>query len=119
MLFPVGPTGMRTALLCIPALLVYLLRVAQWHIGRRNTTSSWQTFYQYALSRRTFSTFTVYILSAFFYGEVYIWTRSESAELQLTDPGRLHERIRLNERPIFFRFLFFVLALGQAAMHLW
>jgi nucleoporin NDC1 len=116
--FPFGMTGIRALLLCIPTGLLYLLLVAQWHIGQRVTLSAWETSTKYGLSRRTFGTLTMYALSAFFYCEVYIWTRAGAGRLQFTDPGRLHERTRLNERPIFLRFLFLTLAMCQGIMHL-
>lgn len=74
---------------------------------------------KYALGKRTFGTIVVYGLSAWFYSEVYIWSRSGKDRLEFTDHGRPHERIKLNERPVYLRFLFVSLAVGQAIMHLY
>lgn len=100
-------------------MLVFLLRIAKWHVGKRNTESPVDTFWRYAFTERTLTTFVLYVLSAFFYSEVYVWTRTGTSGLEFTDPGKLHERIRLNERPIYLRFLFFALAVAQSVLHLW
>ncbi|KAF2256680.1 hypothetical protein BU26DRAFT_445653 [Trematosphaeria pertusa] len=117
--FPIGPAGIRTTLLFIPALIVYILRVAQYHVGRRNTQTPWETFSKYTLRQNTFMTIACYSLSAWFYTEVYIWGRSGNDRLGFTEQGKYHERIKLNERPFFLRFLFIVLAVAQGIVHLW
>lgn len=98
---------------------MYILRVAQWHIGARNTQSPNETFTKYLFRKATFSTVIFYTASAWLYTEIYIWTRAEKARLEFTDTGRFHERIRLNERPLYLRFMFIMLALAQAGVHLW
>jgi nucleoporin NDC1 len=60
-----------------------------------------------------------YLLSAFLFGEIYIWTQPESKKLGYTDQGKSYERLRLNERPMFLRYMFVVLALVQSGAHLW
>ncbi|KAF2833403.1 hypothetical protein CC86DRAFT_311204 [Ophiobolus disseminans] len=117
--FPIGPTGARTMMIFIPALIIYVLRVAQWHVGERQTEKPAQTFAKYFLRKATFATLAFYGFSAWIYGEVYIWSRPSSSKLGLTDFGRAHERLKLNERPLFLRYLFLVLAMAQSAVHLW
>jgi nucleoporin NDC1 len=107
-------------LLFIPALIVIILRVAQWHVGHRNTHTLSETFFKYALRKGTFMTLAGYIISAFFYSEVYIWTRSEKSRLSFTDRGgREHDWIRLNERALYIRYMFVSIGIGQALVHLW
>lgn len=60
-----------------------------------------------------------YALSAGLYGEIYIWTQPESKKLGYTDQGKNYERLRLNERSMYLRYMFFVLALVQSGVHLW
>lgn len=117
--FPIGLAGARASLIFISALLIYVLRISQWHIGQRNTQSPLDTFQYHILSKKTIGTIGIYALSAWFYSEVYIWGRAGRVRLEFTDPGLPHERIRLNERPIYFRFLFVALAVVQGAMHLY
>ena len=117
--FPIGPAGIRTLLLFVPALIIYILRVAQWHVGQRNTDTPWHTFRKQAIRHSTFSTILGYSLSAWFYSEVYIWSRPPSARLGFTDSGKGYERIWLNERPLYLRFMFMALAVVQAGVHLW
>lgn len=117
--FPIGPTGIRTLLLFVPALTIYILRVAQWHVGRRQTQTSAETFRKYVLRKSTLLTIVFYAFSAWFYSEVYIWSRPAKDKLGLTEFGRAHERVKLNERPLYLRYLFFLLALAQSGIHLW
>lgn len=116
---PIGFVGIRTMFLCIPALLVYLLRITQWHTGRRNTQSPLSTLRQCILTRRLTGTLFIYALSAFLYCEVYIWAQAKDNVLEVTRPVKLHERTKLNERPIYLRFLFMTLAIVQSILHLY
>ncbi|KAH7084796.1 nucleoporin protein Ndc1-Nup [Paraphoma chrysanthemicola] len=117
--FPIGPTGIRTLLLFLPALVIYVLRVAQWHVGQRQTLTRAETFNKYFSRKSTLLTLVFYAFSAWLYGEVYIWSRTSASKLGFTDIGRAHERLKLNERPLFLRFLFLVLAVVQTGFHLW
>jgi nucleoporin NDC1 len=109
--------GLRAGLLCIPALLIYVLRIAQWHVGERNTASPIEYLERYVFSRSSLTTVVVYAASAFLYGEVYIWSRAGKAQLGMTVEGLYHERIRLNERPLFLRSLFVSQGVIQAVIH--
>jgi nucleoporin NDC1 len=61
----------------------------------------------------------MYSLSAFFYGEIYIWSRSPASDLTFFKEEALSERVRLNERPFYLRFLFITLGVGQGVIHIW
>lgn len=117
--FPIGPVGVRTLLLFVSALIIYILRIAQYHVGQRNTLDGKDTFAKYAFTARTVMIVVSYTLSAFLFGEIYIWTQPESRKLGYTDQGKNYERLRLNERPMFLRYMFVVLALVQSGAHLW
>lgn len=106
-------------LLFVSALIIFVLRIAQYHVGERNTQARWETFTKYAFTSRTVATIVCYAMSAGFYGEIYIWTQPESKKLGYTDQGKNYERLKLNERPMYLRFMFFVLALAQSGLHLW
>ncbi|KAJ4994281.1 nucleoporin protein Ndc1-Nup [Stagonosporopsis vannaccii] len=116
---PFGPTGIRTLLLFIPALAVYLLRIAQWHVGQRHTLTRAETFQKYFFRKNTILTFAFYAFSAWLYSEVYTWSRTGADRLNFTELGRAHERLKLNERPLYLRFLFMMLAVAQTTVHLW
>ncbi|GAB7348029.1 hypothetical protein MBLNU459_g6068t1 [Dothideomycetes sp. NU459] len=117
--FPLGFTGIRALLLFVSALAVFILRVAQLHFGARTTTSPLQTFWQYGLGWNTLQTAFWYLTSAFLFSEVYIFSTAQSANLAWVDPGRSYERPRMNERPVLFRSLFYLLAIAQSALHLY
>lgn len=106
-------------LLFLPALIIYVLRVAQWHVGRRQTQTSAETVRKYILRKSTILTIAFYTFSAWFFSEVYIWSSDASDKFGLTEYGRMHERVKLNERPLYLRYLFFVLAMAQSGTHLW
>lgn len=116
--FPVGMTGIRALLLFAPCLSVFIVRVMNMRIGKRTTTSGFETFLQKAAQWRSFMTVAWYVFSAWFFGEVFIWSSGPNANLGWIDPGRAYERPRANENPVFLRCLFFILALAQACIHL-
>ncbi|OCL02593.1 hypothetical protein AOQ84DRAFT_304447 [Glonium stellatum] len=117
--FPLGFAGVRTGLLCIASMVVYVLRVSQMHIGERTTNYSFETFFKYLFRLNTVLTLFWYTVSSWLFVETYIWSQASYAKLGFTDSGRTHERIRLNERPMFLRFMFLCLAVTQSAIHLY
>ncbi|MCJ1244344.1 hypothetical protein MMC30_001542 [Trapelia coarctata] len=117
--FPLGPAGIRTLLLFITSLSIFVLRVAQLHFGSRITDSPFETFRQYAFRFNTLQTLGFYYFSAWWFGEVYMFSVPQSADLSWVAEGRPHERRRLNERPLYLRSVFFMLAATQALMHLY
>lgn len=70
------------------------------------------------LRKSTLVKLAFYAFSAWLYGEIYIWSRPTESKLGLTDIGRAHDRVKLNERPLFLRLLFFVLAMVQTISHI-
>lgn len=86
--FPLGSCGIRTALLFISSLCVFVLRVGQLHIGARTAESKIQSWRQAFFSFDTIQTFGWYIFSSWWFSEVYRWSSSEDAELNWVKPGR-------------------------------
>jgi nucleoporin NDC1 len=78
-----------------------------------------ETVQKYFFRKSTFFTLAFYAFSAWLYGEVYIWSRTSKSKLGFTDMGRAHERLKLNERPLYLRLMFFFLAVMQTTVHLW
>ncbi|KAL8899064.1 MAG: hypothetical protein Q9207_006381 [Kuettlingeria erythrocarpa] len=117
--FPLGPAGIRTLLLFLSPLLVFVLRVAQLHCGIRSTVSPFHTFRRFLSRRDVLETSFCYVLSALLFSEVYIWSVPSEANLSWVLQARSWERQRLNERPIYLRSLYLGLALFQTADHLW
>ncbi|KAK5138382.1 hypothetical protein LTR08_003443 [Meristemomyces frigidus] len=116
--FPLSRTGLRTLLLLIPCLAVFIIRVMNMHVGQRTTCSGVETLLQRGTDWRTAGTMGWYVFSAWMFGEVYIWSSSEGANLGWIDHGRAYERAKANENPVFLRTVFFVFALVQAGWHL-
>ena len=86
--FPLGPAGIRTLLLFISSLLIFVLRVAQLHFGARITASPFETFRQYLFRVNTLQTLGFYLFSAWWFTEVYIWSSSDLANLRWVTEGK-------------------------------
>ncbi|KAI4199387.1 MAG: hypothetical protein LQ350_004676 [Teloschistes chrysophthalmus] len=97
-------------------LLCYLEAII---IGDKSSLSLFQTLKQYLWCRDVLETPFAYVLSAFLFSEVYIWSVPKEAELGWMTQGRSWERARLNERPIYLRSLYIGLALLQTTFHLY
>jgi len=117
--FILGRPGIRMMLLFLSVLSVFIIRLANLHVGEKNTTSGVETLYQHLTSARTYNTLWWYLVSAFVFGEVYIWSRGNDANLGWIDKGRHYERARLNENPIVLRSLYLYLAAVQTCVHLY
>lgn len=115
---PISFHGARALTLFVSCLMVFIIRVANLRFGRRLTASGAETLYQTLTSTSTLNTAVWYVMSAFLFGEVYLWSRDASANLGWIDHGRWNERSRVNENPLFLRAVWFCIALGQTAMHL-
>ncbi|TKA21860.1 hypothetical protein B0A50_08732 [Salinomyces thailandicus] len=112
--FPLGTAGLRALLLFIPCLAVFIAQVMNMEVGGRNTTSGFETWVQRATESRTWMTLLWYCFSGWFFGEVYIWSSSEEAELGWIDYGRAYERPRANENPVVLRCLFMLFSVASA-----
>lgn len=114
--FPIGPTGVRTFFLFLTGLAVLVLRIAQYHVGLRTSTSGLQTFIQYAPTLQTLEAIITYTLSSWLFSQVYLWsTPYEDLSWVTIHVG---DRARLNERPIFFTVHFLVFGVVQGVLHI-
>jgi len=98
--------------------MVFVLRVAQLHVGIRTSYSAWYTFRSYALRYETVQTMGWYFLSAYLFSEIYIWSASKGADLNRIKLIPKTDRTALNERPIYLTSFLFLAALVQATFHL-
>ena len=86
--FPIGPAGISALLLFLSALVIFVLRVANFHFGERNNSSPASTFLQCLASPVGLQTLGFYLASAWWFSEVYIWTAPASAKLNWVIEGR-------------------------------
>jgi nucleoporin NDC1 len=91
--FPIGTCGIRTAMLFLSCLTVFVLRVSQMHIGSRTSASSFGIFKQFTFFQIA-QTFGWYIFSAWWFTQIYIWSSSADNDLQLVKRGRYVKRLR-------------------------
>ena len=88
--FPFGSCGVRTALLFISSLTIFVLRVSQMHIGTRTASSSFGTLKSFTLLQIV-QTFGWYIFSAWWFTVIYVWSSSSDSNLELVKRGRCVE----------------------------
>lgn len=79
--FPIGLTGVRALLLLLSSLAVFVLRVAQRRFQPINTRSPFESFVKRFIRFEVLQTCAWYLLSAWLFGEIYIWSASEGANL--------------------------------------
>lgn len=97
--------------------MIFVVRLAHLHYGPILTPSPIDAIWRHA-SIATLITASWYLLSSILVCEVYM-SFTRDANLGWIDIRRSYERPRLNERPIFFRCLFVILALAQTVSHLY
>jgi len=99
--------------------MIFILRVAQLHVGYRTSNSAYQTFGRYAPRFETIQTAGWYLFSAYLFSEIYIWSASKDADLNRIKKIRNTERPTLNERPIYLTCFCYFLAIVQTGVHLY
>lgn len=85
--FPIGSCGVRTVLLFISSLTIFVLRVSQMHIGARTASSSFGNLKFFSLLQIA-QTFGWYIFSAWWFTQIYVWSSSGDSNLELVKRGR-------------------------------
>ncbi len=98
-------------------MVVIVLRIAQYHIGLRTSSSAIQTFYRNALRLQTLETLLTYVLSAWLFSQTYLWTTGEATNLEWISYYS-GDRARLNERPVFLTAYLMFFGLFHAVVHL-
>ena len=100
-------------------LAVFILRVASLQLGRRATSSPFDTFRRSIFAFDTAQILFWYLFSAWWFSEIYIWSSSQSENLGWVKKGDMSTPDRLNERPIYLRCVFLLLALWQTGLHVY
>lgn len=98
--------------------MIFILRVAQLHVGLRTSYSAWHTFRSYSSKFDVIQTLCFYLFSAYLYSEIYIWSASKGADLNRIKLIPKTDRPTLNEKPIYLTSYLFMLAIVQAGFHL-
>lgn len=98
------------------SLFIFVLQVATLKIGKQNAATPFASFIANFMSGMTLHTVFWYIVSAWWFTEVYIWS---SPDLSWITRGGYNTPDVLNERPIFFRVYALHLALCYAAFHIY
>ncbi|KAF3358510.1 hypothetical protein VdG1_00070 [Verticillium dahliae VDG1] len=115
--FPIGPVGIRTLFLFASALTVIILRISQYHVGTRASTSAISGALPNLITIQALEAWVAYTISSALFGLVFLWSASADSKLNWisTMSG---DRGRLNERPVFLSFYLLVAATFQAIMHI-
>ncbi|KAK4455106.1 nucleoporin protein Ndc1-Nup, partial [Podospora aff. communis PSN243] len=114
--FPIGPVGLRFLFLMPTCFSLLILRIAQYHVGRRTSDSGVQTFLQHALKMQTVEALFTYTFAAYSFSLVYLWSLPGDAGLGWITYFA-PDRARLNEKAIFFTTHFVVLGMYQGLLH--
>ncbi|KAK0639409.1 nucleoporin protein Ndc1-Nup [Cercophora newfieldiana] len=115
--FPIGPVGLRMAFLLPTCFSLLILRIAQYHVGRRTSDSGIETFLQHAVRIQTAEALFTYTFASYSFSQVYLWSLPEDAGLGWITYFA-PDRARLNEKTIFFATHFVILGLYQGVVHL-
>lgn len=86
-------------------------------VGTRTTLSPFQSFLQ-SISFNIMW-LGLYFFSAWLFSEISIWSAPDDAKLGWVLHGIAADKDKLNERAIFFRFIFMILATVQAVWHIY
>ncbi|PFH60472.1 hypothetical protein XA68_10906 [Ophiocordyceps unilateralis] len=116
--FPFGPCGIRTALIFACGLAILVLRIANYHVGFRTTTSGLQSLGSILASPRSYETGFWYGFSALLFCPVFLASMPGSANLQWIT-YLSGDRARLNERPLMLACHLIMCALWQTIRHYW
>src|SRR5277367_1441483 len=117
--FPLGPAGVRAVLFFFSSLAIFILQLSTLKVGVRTSPSPIATLRRQLLDLSIFKTIFSYVCSAWWFGEVLIWSSAEYAELSWVRKGDMSTTDRMNERPIYLRGVFLILALAQSIVHLY
>ncbi|KAL5615144.1 hypothetical protein BROUX41_005201 [Berkeleyomyces rouxiae] len=116
--FPIGPTGLRALFILLSGIWVLFLRIGQYHVGIRTSTSSFNCLLQNATKMHTAEVFFAYLLSTACFWPIFLSTRSSSSQMNLINHVGA-DRTRLNEKPLFLGSYLALLAIAQSIYHLW
>ncbi|KYK54175.1 nuclear envelope protein [Drechmeria coniospora] len=114
--FPIGPTGVRTAVIFSCGLAILVLRIAHYHVGLQTTGSGLQTLTSSLLSLKTYEMGFWYGASSLLFCPVFLLSMSDASNLQWITYFGGH-RARLNERPLFLLCYLGACALLQTLKH--
>ena len=98
--------------------MIFILRVAQLHVGLRTSNSAYRTFTIYAGRFETLQTAGWYLLSAYLFSEIYIWSAFKGNDLSRIKIIPKTDRPTLNERPVYLTCYLLFLAIVQTGFHL-
>ncbi|TQV94758.1 nuclear envelope protein [Cordyceps javanica] len=113
--FPLGPTGIRTAIIFSCGLAILILRIAHYHVGVK-TESGAQSLKTALISFPTYETLFWYGVSSAIFCPVYLGSLNDSAGLRWITYFS-GDRARLNERPIFLACYLITCAVMQTIVH--
>ncbi|KAH7320240.1 nucleoporin protein Ndc1-Nup [Stachybotrys elegans] len=115
-IFPISATGARTLFVFAAGLAILILRIAQYHVGRRSSGSGWQTLRTSLTRFATYETAFWYMFSSGAVCQTYLWSMSDTLALRWITYFS-GDRARLNERPLYLSCYLAVCALIQTVQH--
>ncbi|PNY27350.1 Uncharacterized protein TCAP_02733 [Tolypocladium capitatum] len=114
--FPIGPAGIRTAIIFTCGLSILILRIAHYHVGLKTTKSGLQTLRSSLLSLQMYETGFWYGISSLLFCPIFLISTSDTSNLRWITYFS-GDRARLNERPLFLACYLGICALLQTMAH--
>lgn len=114
--FPFGPAFLRTLFLSLGGLVILIVRVAQYHVGIRTSSSVFHTVAQSLVQPQTYWTLLWYAVSSAAFCLPLLSSYSANTDFHWI-VYRNGDRARLNEKPLFLTTYLLTCAVGQAAGH--
>lgn len=112
---PLGPPGFRALTIFICVLPIIVLRIANSHMGIRTSDSVFETLVHTVFRPSTLEAVITYIISAFFFSQVYLKFTPEEAGIRWISHAT--GRSRLNEHAVFYTANFAILGLVQGILN--
>ncbi|KAI5860416.1 nucleoporin protein Ndc1-Nup [Durotheca rogersii] len=113
---PLGLPGLRTLVIFGSIFPIIILRIAHAHIGIRTSNSPFETFCNNAISFATLETIVTFAFSAWLFSQTYLLSTPDEANLRWVTHYS-GDRVRLNERALFYTMNLVVLGIVQGVLH--
>lgn len=115
--FPIGLPGIRTVAIFCSVLPIIILRIAHSHVGIRTSNSPFDGLKQNAFTFATLEIILTFAISSWLFSQTYLLSAPAEAGLSwiTTLSG---DRLRLNERALFYTVNLVILGIVQGILHI-
>ncbi|KAI0384649.1 nucleoporin protein Ndc1-Nup [Hypomontagnella monticulosa] len=114
--FPFGLPGIRTIAIFVSVFPIIVLRIAHSHVGIRTANSPFEALKSNAFTFATLEIILTFAISSWLFSQTYLLSMPSEASLSwiTTISG---DRVRLNERALFYTVNLVILGIVQGLLH--